>query len=126
MFSLNARVEVSCLYGNETAPSKLIGANGLPGEITAQGSAVRSTDARSAPLTVILGGKRIVGTVGRAAPQLIRCAWCRRPRDGEQPHTQGSGVSRPASTSRAPSAPARQGRGFRRRHGRRQTPAIPR
>jgi hypothetical protein len=39
---------------------------GLPGEITAQGSAVRSTDARSAPLTVILSGKRIVGTVGRA------------------------------------------------------------
>jgi hypothetical protein len=38
---------------------------GLPGKITAQGSAVRSTDARSAPLTVILNGKRIVGTVGR-------------------------------------------------------------
>jgi hypothetical protein len=40
---------------------------GLPGKVTAQGSAVRSTDARSAPLTVTLSGKRIVGTVGRAA-----------------------------------------------------------
>jgi hypothetical protein len=40
---------------------------GLPGKITAQGSAVRSTDAPQArPLTVILNGKRIVGTVGRA------------------------------------------------------------
>jgi hypothetical protein len=38
----------------------------LPGKVTAQGFAVRSTDARSAPLTVILNGKRIVGTVGRA------------------------------------------------------------
>jgi hypothetical protein len=40
---------------------------GLPGKITAQGSAVRSTDAPvGAPLTVILNGKRIFGTVGRA------------------------------------------------------------
>jgi hypothetical protein len=39
---------------------------GLPSEITAQGCAVRSTDAPKAPLTVILSGKRIVGTVGRA------------------------------------------------------------
>jgi hypothetical protein len=39
---------------------------GLPGKITAQGSAARSADARSAPLTVILDGKSIVGTVGRA------------------------------------------------------------
>jgi hypothetical protein len=39
---------------------------GLPGEITAQGSAVRSTDAQEARLTVILSGKRILGTVGRA------------------------------------------------------------
>ena len=40
---------------------------GLPGKVTAQRSAVRSTDApKGAPLTVILNGKRIVGTVGRA------------------------------------------------------------
>jgi hypothetical protein len=37
---------------------------GLPGKITAQGSAVRSTDAPlGAPLTVILNGKRIFGTL---------------------------------------------------------------
>jgi hypothetical protein len=39
---------------------------GMPGKVTAQGSAVRSADARRAPLTVALNGKRIVGTVGRA------------------------------------------------------------
>ncbi len=39
---------------------------GLPSQITAQGSAVRSTDATGgSALTVILNGKRILGTVGR-------------------------------------------------------------
>ena len=39
----------------------------LPEKITAQGFPVRSTDAPpGAPLTVILNGKRILGTVGRA------------------------------------------------------------
>ena len=51
----------------ESAPSNLIGVNGFAGQNHC--SRVCSAEHRravGAPLTVILNGKRIVGTVGRA------------------------------------------------------------
>ena len=93
--------------GRQTAPSNLTGANGFAG----QGHCSRVCGAEhrraaGAPLTVALDGKRIFGTVGRV-PALIGLARCRRPRNGEQPHTQGSGTGRPASARRARQRSAR-------------------
>jgi hypothetical protein len=111
--------------GRQTAPSNLIGANGFAG----QGHCSRVCGAEhrragGAPLTVALGGKRIFGTVGRV-PALIGLARCRRPRNGEQPHTQGSGASRRASAARPVSAPAREGRAKPNAPGADRPPTFP-
>jgi hypothetical protein len=53
--------------GTQTTPSNLTGANGFAGQDHC--SRVRGAQhrrAEGAPLTVILNGKRILGTVGRA------------------------------------------------------------
>src|ERR1700722_10849316 len=54
--------------GHQSAPSNLIGANGFAGQAHCSrvcGAQLRR--AEGAPLTVILNGKRILGTVGRAS-----------------------------------------------------------
>jgi hypothetical protein len=73
----------------------------------------------SAPLTVILNGKEPAPLDG--PPALIAAARCRRPRNGERPHTQGSEASCLASTSRAAGLPP-EGCGFCRRHRRGTVP----
>ena len=83
-----------------SAPFNLIGANGFAGQDhCSRVCGAKHRRAGGAPLTVILNGKRILGTVGRVT-RTDRLARCRRPRNGEQPHTQGSGAIRPASVAR--------------------------
>jgi hypothetical protein len=53
--------------GHQSAPFNLIGANGFAGQDhCSRVCAAQHRRAEGAPLTVILNGKRILGTVGRA------------------------------------------------------------
>ena len=70
----------------------------LPGKVTVKGLP-EGCDA-GAPLTAIFAVIRSSAPLD-GSPALIGLARCRRPRDGEQPHTQRGGASRPASASRA-------------------------
>ena len=82
-----------------SAPSNLIGANGFAGQDhCSRVCGAEHRRAAGAPLTVILNGKRIFGTVGRATA-LIDSALRRRQRNGEQPRAAGSGAGRPASAA---------------------------
>jgi hypothetical protein len=87
---------------HQNSPSNLIGANGFAVEDQSQGRrglcAVADATAGSA-LDCDLGRKKSSAPLD-VNPALIGLARCRRPRDGEQPHTQGSGAIRPASVLR--------------------------
>jgi hypothetical protein len=61
--------------GREFAPSNLIGANGFAGQDhCSRVCGAEHRRAAGAPLTVILNGKIIVGTVGRATCTDRHCA----------------------------------------------------
>src|SRR5215472_15452870 len=95
---------------------------GLPGKSTVKGLRCEAPTRGGAPLTVILNGKSIVGTVGRVT-RTDRLARRRRPRNGEQPLAQGSGADCPAPARCARQRPRARGRGPCRRPRRGQCPA---
>ena len=108
-----------------SAPSNLIGANDFAGRVHySRVCGAQHRRAEGVPLTVILNGKRIVGTVGRPPAPIGLARW-RRPRNGEQQHTPGKRTDRPASAAVPRQRPRAKGARLSRRHGREPAPSFP-
>ncbi len=107
-------------------PSNLTGANGFAGQDhCSRVCGAEHRRAAGAPLTVILNGKKSSAPLDRP-PAPIGLARCRRPRNGEQPNTQGSGASRPASAAVPRQRPRARGSTAQPTPRARADPPIPR